>query len=111
MPFFVPLVLASPFKLAGQCVLVHAVDVPKAVLFPDALAIMYCRVHDLLHALVRSPHDHLSSSFCYSAREPMIFFLDNGKIIRLHPPRQGGIRPTLLQAVATTPNSYNIIKV
>ena len=29
-----------------------------------------------------------------------LVFLDNGKIIRLHPPRQGGIKPTLLQAVA-----------
>ena len=41
----------------------------------------------------------------------VLLFLDNGKIIRLHPPRQGGIRPTLLQAEATTPYSYNVIKV
>ena len=38
-------------------------------------------------------------------------FLDNEKIIRLHPPRQGGIRLTLLQTVATTPYSYDVIKV
>ena len=38
-------------------------------------------------------------------------FLDNGKIIWLYPPHEGGIRPTLLQAVATTPHSHNVIKV
>ena len=40
--------------------------------------------------------------WCQEEEHANLYFLDNGKIIRLHPPRQGGIRPTLLQAIATT---------